>query len=105
MQLPRPCDDSEVHLIVKGGSYTPIKLAHKHTCLCILRYQDHDHDVQIDTRDAIYYRVPESPLCPMEIHLLSVHVTLLYILHTTMRLSPLYLLPLALTVLGQNQVP
>jgi hypothetical protein len=50
-------------------------------------------------------RVPESPLYPMDIHLLSVHHILLYILHTTMRLNPLYLLPLALTVLGQNQVP
>ena len=68
-------------------------------------YQSYGANVRIDTRDATYYRVPESPLYPMEIHLLSVHVTLLYILHTTMRLNPLYLLPLALTVLAQNQVP
>jgi len=43
-------------------------------------YQSYDHDVRIDTRDATYYRVPESPLYPMDIHLLSVHHILLYIL-------------------------
>jgi hypothetical protein len=69
-----------VYLIAKEGSYTPIKLAHNHTSLCILRYQSYDHDVWIDTRDATYYRVPESPLYPMDIHLLSVHHILLYIL-------------------------
>jgi len=44
-------------------------------------------------------------LDPMEIHLLSVYTILPHTVHTTMRLNPLYLLPLALNVLGQNQVP
>ena len=44
-------------------------------------------------------------LDPIEIHLLSVYTTPSYTVHTIMRLNPLYLLPLALTVLGQNQVP
>jgi hypothetical protein len=42
-----------VYLIAKEGSYTPLKLAHNHTSLCMFLYQSYDQEVRIDTRDAM----------------------------------------------------